>query len=96
MQAARFSPEEPPYGMLAGMAGSRYRERSGQFLRHCDGRAAGGEPCVMCGQLIQASAAGKHRERPVCRLCNVKLRRQLKRAPGGVRLPLFGRQPPRR
>jgi hypothetical protein len=40
MQAARFSPEEPPYGMLAGMAGSRYRERSGQFLRHRDGRAA--------------------------------------------------------
>jgi hypothetical protein len=26
MRAARFSPEEPRYGMLAGMGGSRYRD----------------------------------------------------------------------
>jgi hypothetical protein len=66
MRAARFSPEEPPWGMLADMGDSRYREWSGQLLQHPDGRAADGKPCVKCGQLIQVNAAGQQRERHVC------------------------------
>jgi hypothetical protein len=51
------------------------------------------------GQLIQVSAAGKHRERHVCSsLRNVRLKRQLQRALGGgegsrvpaVRAPVSG------
>src|SRR4051812_6316373 len=42
-----------------------YWEWRDALLRHPDGRAVGGEPCVKCGQPVPSNAAWKHRDRHV-------------------------------
>jgi 5-methylcytosine-specific restriction endonuclease McrA len=60
------------------------------LLRHPDGRAVGGEPCVKCGRPVPANAAWQHRDRRVCGArCNLNLGRQLNRLiEKGVDLPI--------
>lgn len=90
-----FSTVEPPYGMLADMDDSGYWEWFDELLQHPDGRATGGEPCVKCGQPIQANAAWKHRDRHVCSSrCNVNLKRQLKRGLDRGEAPAVPLPPP--
>jgi hypothetical protein len=50
------------------------------LMKHPEGRATGGEPCVKCGQAIPANAHWKQRDRHVCSAqCNVNLNRQFNR-----------------
>lgn len=52
-----------------------------EILRHPDGRAAGGEPCVLCGAAVPAKTHWKHRDRHVCGpRCNFNLNRRFNRA----------------
>lgn len=49
-------------------------------LAHPDGRARGGEPCVICEQPVPANAHWKQRDRHVCSArCNTNLRRRFRR-----------------
>lgn len=49
-------------------------------LAHPNGRAAGGEPCVVCGQPISPTAHPTQRDRHVCSpRCNTTLKRKFKR-----------------
>ncbi len=51
-----------------------------ETLRHPDGRAKGGEPCVQCGEPIAAKAPWKQRDRHVCSSrCNMNLVRRFNR-----------------
>jgi len=57
-----------------------YFARADETLKHPDGRAKGGEPCVQCGQPVPADAAWKLRDRHVCSSrCNANLMRKFKR-----------------
>ena len=48
-----------------------------EALRHPDGRAVGGEPCVICQNPISASSHWSQRDRHVCsKRCNTNLRRR--------------------
>lgn len=48
-----------------------------EALKHPDGRAKGGEPCVICGNAVPASAHWTQRDRHVCSgRCNNVLRRR--------------------
>lgn len=50
------------------------------LLRHPDGRAVGGEPCVKCGAAVPPNAHWTHRDRHVCgSRCNSNLGRQINR-----------------
>jgi DNA polymerase-3 subunit epsilon len=52
-----------------------------KILQHDDGRASGGEPCVLCGVEVPASTHWKHRDRHVCGpRCNLNLNRRFNRA----------------
>ena len=49
-------------------------------MRHPEGRAAGGEPCVKCGNPVPANAHWKYRDRHVCSgTCNANFNRQFNR-----------------
>lgn len=49
-------------------------------LKHPEGRAGGGEPCVVCGAPVPPNAHWKHRDRHVCSSqCNVKSNRRFNR-----------------
>lgn len=49
-------------------------------LAHPDGRATGGEPCVVCEEPVPPNAHWKQRDRHVCSSrCNEKLRRRARR-----------------
>jgi len=49
-------------------------------MKHPDGRAKGGEPCVKCGSPVPPNAHWKQRERHVCSArCNLNLNRQFNR-----------------
>lgn len=58
-------------------------------LKHPEGRAVGGEPCVRCGCAIPPEAHWKHRDRHVCSSrCNTSLRRIVNREiRKGARVP---------
>lgn len=50
-------------------------------LSHPSGRAAGGEPCIWCGDAIPAKTHWIHRDRHVCGVhCNERLKRGARRA----------------
>jgi hypothetical protein len=50
------------------------------LMKHPEGRATGGEPCVKCGQPVPANAHWKWRDRHVCSpRCNRNLNRQFNR-----------------
>ncbi len=54
-----------------------YWEWRDGVLKHPDGRATGGEPCVMCGEPVPPNAAWIHRDRHVCsKGCNRRLSRR--------------------
>lgn len=49
-------------------------------MKHPEGRAKGGEPCVKCGSPVPPNAHWKQRDRHVCSArCNVNLNRQFNR-----------------
>src|SRR4051812_21249875 len=51
-----------------------------ELLRHPDGRAKGGEPCVKCGEPIPPNAPWKSRDHHVCSSrCNILLARWFNR-----------------
>lgn len=51
-----------------------------EALRHPDGRAKGGEPCVICGNPVPATTHWTQRDRHVCsQRCNANLRRRFGR-----------------
>lgn len=51
-----------------------------EMMKHPEGRAVGGEPCVKCGSPVPAAAHWKHRDRHVCSSdCNLKVNRQFNR-----------------
>lgn len=57
-----------------------YWRRRDEFLRHPDGRAKGGEPCVVCGSAIPPNASWQSRDKHVCSTpCNLKLARKFLR-----------------
>lgn len=61
-----------------------------ESLAHPDGRATGGEPCVVCGKPVPPEAHWKQRDRHVCSVrCNTNLKRRFNRklALGAVELP---------
>lgn len=66
---------------LPGMGdGHAYWDWRDSLLKHPDGRAKGGEPCVKCGNPVPANAHWKQRDRHVCSSrCNMNLGRQLNR-----------------
>ena len=60
--------------------GEAYWEWRDQELAHPDGRARGGEPCVVCGGPVPPNAHWKQRDRHVCSSpCNHKLSRRFNR-----------------
>lgn len=64
------------------------------LLKHPDGRAKGGEPCVKCGNPVPPNAPWQQRDRHVCSTrCNVNLSRQFNRSirDRGVELDFHGR-----
>ncbi len=67
-----------------------YWEWRDALLRHPDGRAKGGEPCVKCEAPVPPNAHWKHRDRRVCgERCNANLGRQInRRLKTGVDLPI--------
>jgi hypothetical protein len=65
----------------ANMIEMSFSEWQDALLKHPDGRAAGGEPCVKSGRPVPPDAHWKQRDRHVCsERCNNNLKRQLKRA----------------
>lgn len=66
-------------GHHGGMGdGHSYWAWRDDLVRHPDGRASGGEPCVKCGEPVPANAHWKHRDRHVCSpRCNLNLWRQV-------------------
>lgn len=59
--------------------GAHWRVRE-EALKHPDGRAKGGEPCVICGNPVPASASWQSRDRHVCSSrCNINLSRRYNR-----------------
>lgn len=51
-----------------------------EALKHPDGRAKGGEPCIICGNLVPKQAHWSQRDRHVCLArCNGLLRRRYAR-----------------
>lgn len=57
-----------------------YWEWRDALLKHPEGRAKGGEPCVKCTSPVPANAHWKHRDRHVCgQRCNFNLGRQINR-----------------
>lgn len=76
------SPLGPGGGVatLGRVGDSREWEWFDAQLAHPDGRATGGEPCVVCDQPVPSNAHWKHRDRHTCSArCNEKLRRRLRR-----------------
>lgn len=67
-----------------------YWERRDALLRHPDGRAGGGRPCVKCGEPVPPNAYWVNRDRHVCSpRCNSNLSRQLGRLlKGGGQVPI--------
>lgn len=56
-----------------------------EALKHPDGRAKGGEPCVICGKPVLASAHWVQRDRHVCSgRCNNLLRRRYGRGSASI------------
>lgn len=56
-----------------------------EALKHPDGRAKGGEPCVICNEPLQASAHWVQRDRHVCSgRCNGLLRRRYGRGSASI------------
>lgn len=54
-------------------------------LKHPNGRARGGEPCVQCGVPLATSAHWKHRDRHVCSTrCNTNLVRKFHRGSSSI------------
>jgi 5-methylcytosine-specific restriction endonuclease McrA len=54
------------------------------LMKHPDGRAKGGEPCVTCGSPVPPNAHWKQRDRHVCSSrCNLNLNRLLRKAEAG-------------
>lgn len=67
-----------------------YWEWREEQLKHPDGRAKGGEPCVVCGQPVPAEAHWQHRDRHICSSrCNYTLNRRFnrKRERGEIQQP---------
>src|SRR5680860_561737 len=60
--------------------GKGYWEWREELLKHPDGRAKGGERCVVCGQPVPPSAHWQHRDRHICSpKCNLTLSRRFTR-----------------
>lgn len=61
-----------------------------QLLKHPDGRAKGGDPCVKCGKPVPSNAHWVNRDRHVCSPhCNSNLSRQFnRRLQRGVEMPI--------
>lgn len=58
-------------------------------LSHPSGRAAGGEPCIWCGDAIPAKTHWIHRDRHVCGIhCNERLKRGARRAWDRAGIPI--------
>lgn len=56
-----------------------------ELMAHPDGRATGGEPCVLCGSPVPRNAHWKHRDRHVCGpRCNRNLSRRFNRMSAGA------------
>ncbi len=67
---------------------ARFWEWRDLAMRHPEGRAHGGEPCVMCSRPVPANAHWKHRDRHVCGpRCNANLNRRFNRMREGARTP---------
>jgi hypothetical protein len=70
----------------ANMIEMSFSEWQDALLKHPDGRAAGGEPCVKSGRPVPPDAHWKQRDRHVCsERCNNNLKRQLKLGNGSRR-----------
>ncbi len=60
--------------------GEDYWRQRDKYLKHPDGRAKGGEPCVVCGSPIPPNASWQSRDKHVCSTpCNMKLARRFLR-----------------
>lgn len=64
-----------------GPVGDGFWEWYSASLRHPEGRAGGGEPCIWCGAEVPKHAHWVHRDRHVCGVhCNERLKRGARRA----------------
>lgn len=80
--------------------GADYWRWRDEILAHPDGRAVGGEPCVLCGQPVPPNTHFKHRDRHVCSSrCNTNLARRFTRmlaSPKPENISVAGTRPPPR